>query len=127
MVSTDGRGVVDIGAKINALITTENVQLCHIFIPHTSAALMITGNQDLDLLFDVEAYFQRSVADANPKYRHHTQGDFDMSAHLRSILIGTEKTIPVAQKSLLLGKFQSLYLYENRAGKHTRKLIITLL
>jgi len=125
-ISTNGRGAVEITQQVNELIEG-NAKLCHLFVAHTSASLMITVNEDPQLLLDVEDYFQANVADANPKYRHNNEGDFDMSGHIRSILTGEAKTIPVMNGKLALGQFQGLYLYEHRAGKNTRKLIVTLL
>lgn len=127
MIDTNGRGAIDISNKVNALINHASAQLCHVFVAHTSASLMITGNEDPNLLLDVEDYFINNIKDADPAYRHSGEGDFDMSGHLRSILTGESKSIPVIQGKLALSKFQSLYLYEHRAGKNTRKLIITLI
>jgi secondary thiamine-phosphate synthase enzyme len=125
IVSTQGRGVIDITAQVNAQLKKADAQLCHVFVTHTSASLIITGNEDPDLLLDVEDYFKKQVADADPNYRHKGQGDFDMSGHIRSILTGEAKTIPIINGKLALGKFQGLYLYEHRSGNNTRKLIIT--
>ncbi|SFV85198.1 Uncharacterized protein sll1880 (YjbQ family) [hydrothermal vent metagenome] len=49
-----------------------------------------------------------------------------MSGHIRTILTGESKTIPIQEGRLALGKFQGLFLYEHRAGENTRKLIVTL-
>ncbi|WP_428087168.1 secondary thiamine-phosphate synthase enzyme YjbQ [Candidatus Thioglobus sp.] len=125
-INTRGRGAIEIGAQVNALINNAAAQLCHIFVTHTSAALMITGNEDANLLLDVEDYLTKTITDADPDYRHCTEGDFDMSAHIRTILTGEQKTIPIINGQLALGEFQGLYLYEHRAGNNTRKLIITL-
>ncbi|WXU00860.1 MAG: hypothetical protein Ctma_1594 [Catillopecten margaritatus gill symbiont] len=125
VITTNGRGAVEITQQVNDFIKN-NAKLCHIFVAHTSASLMITGNEDSQLLLDVEEYFQTNVADADPKYRHNNEGDFDMSGHIRSILTGESKTIPVIDGKLALGKFQGLFLYEHRAGINNRTLIITL-
>ena len=127
IVTTNGRGAVDITAQINELIKATKAQLCHVFVTHTSASLMITGNEDANLLLDVEDYFQKNIPDANPDYRHNNEGDFDMSGHIRSILTGEQKTIPGVSSQRALGQFQGLYLYEHRGGNNTRKLIISLI
>ena len=127
IVTTNGRGAVDISTQINEIIKTTKAQLCHVFVAHTSASLMITGNEDANLLLDIEDYFQQNIPDANPDYRHCNEGDFDMSGHIRSIFTGEQKTIPIVQGSLALGKFQGLYLYEHRTGNNIRKLIISLI
>ena len=127
MIDTQGRGAIEISQQVNAFISDDSFQLCHVFVAHTSASLMITGSEDPNLLLDVEDYFQASVVDADPSYRHIGEGDFDMSGHIRSILTGEAKTIPIIQGKLGLSKNQGLYLYEHRDGINTRKLIITLI
>ncbi len=126
IVNTKGRGAVSLNNQVNNLIKQSSAKLCHIFVTHTSASLMITGNEDPNVLLDIEDHFQMSVKDAKPEYRHNNEGDFDMSGHIRSILTGESKTIPVVDGQLALGKFQGLFLYEHRAGNNARKLIITL-
>ncbi len=127
-IKTHQRGVVEITQKINGIIVKQGqpVELCHVFIAHTSASLMITGSEDSDILLDVEDYFQKIVTDADSVYRHNNEGDFDMSGHIRTILTGEAKTIPIIDNKLGLGQFQGLFLYEHRAGENIRKLIITL-
>jgi thiamine phosphate synthase YjbQ (UPF0047 family) len=49
-----------------------------------------------------------------------------MSGHIRSILTGESKTIPVVANKLALGQYQGLFLYEHRADENNRKLLITL-
>ncbi|SMN10528.1 Uncharacterized protein sll1880 (YjbQ family) [uncultured Candidatus Thioglobus sp.] len=127
IVQTEGRGAVNITQKVNDIVEHSKAKLCHIFVTHTSASLMLTGSEDSNLLLDIEDYFQANVTDADPNYRHNNEGDFDMSGHIRSVLIGDEKTIPIVDGKLALGKFQGLFLYEHRAGNNNRKLIITLL
>jgi secondary thiamine-phosphate synthase enzyme len=49
-----------------------------------------------------------------------------MSAHIRTVLTGESKTIPIIDSGLGLGTWQGLYLYEHRYQPHNRKIIVTL-
>ena len=128
LIKTHNRGAIEITQLVNTIVDefAQSHTLCHVFVAHTSASLMITGNEDADVLLDIEDYFQDIVKDGNPNYRHNNEGDFDMSGHIRSILTGESKTIPIQEGRLALGKFQGLFLYEHRVGENTRKLIVTL-
>ena len=129
LVNTQDRGAVEITQLVNDVVAVESEQshvLCHVFVAHTSASLMVTGNEDTNILLDIEDYLQTKVIDANPTYRHNNEGDYDMSGHIRTILMGESKTIPIQAGQLALGKFQGLFLYEHRAGDNNRKLIVTL-
>ncbi len=125
-VATQQRGAIEITQQINDVIANKTGQLCHLFVTHTSASLMVTGNEDPNVLLDIEDYFQKYVKDADVCYRHNNEGDFDMSGHIRTLLTGESKTIPVVEGRLALGRFQGLFLYEHRAGVNHRKIIITL-
>lgn len=127
IINTKGRGALEITQRVNEIIAKKShVELCHVFVTHTSASLMITGNEDANLLLDIEDYFQANVTDANPNYRHNNEDDFDMSGHIRSVLTGESKTIPIVEGRLALGKYQGLFLYEHHAGINSRRLIVTL-
>ncbi len=128
LIKTHNRGATEITQLVDTIVSefSQGYTLCHVFVAHTSASLMITGNEDVNVLLDIEDYFQAQVADANPNYRHNNEGDFDMSGHIRTILTGESKTIPIQVGRLALGKLQGLFLYEHRAGENNRKLIITL-
>ncbi len=128
-VATKDRGAVEITDLVNAAIssTKQDFHLAHLFVEHTSASLMVTGNEDQELLLDIEDYLQNIVTDANPNYRHNNEGDYDTSGHIRTLLTGESKSIPLKNKKLALGKFQGVFLYEHRSGENIRKITITLL
>ena len=60
--------------------------LCHIFLQHTSASLLLSENADPAVQVDLENFMQRIIQDGYPAYRHTSKGPDDMSAHLRSVL-----------------------------------------
>lgn len=102
------------------------VGLLHIFIKHTSASLALNENADPTVRQDVEAFFDR-VAPEDPKlYRHVDEGPDDMPAHLKSLLTGSEITLPISQGQLNLGTWQGLYLCEHRNHASERTLVLTI-
>ena len=127
-IQSQGRETIAISSDINDLIRKSGFEtgLCHIFIHHTSASLIITENADSDVRRDLENYFSKIVADGDPAYFHDQEGLDDMSAHIRSILTQTEISIPVSQSRLTLGTWQGIYLWEHRTSSHRRRLTVTL-
>ncbi len=103
-----------------------NVGLLHLFMQHTSASLAINENADPDVRIDMEAYFNRAIAENEPYYRHVLEGSDDMPAHLKAVVLGNELTIPVSKKRLLMGTWQGIYLCEHRNYAGSRKIIATL-
>jgi len=55
-IQTRGRSTIDISEEIDRLVNQSGVNtgLCHIFIHHTSASLIITENADSDVRKDLE-------------------------------------------------------------------------
>jgi secondary thiamine-phosphate synthase enzyme len=126
-ITTNGRKAINITDEINRVIGQSNIKtgLCHIFVQHTSASLMITEAADPDVKSDIEDFFQKTVLDGDLNYRHNNEGDFDMSGHIRSVLTGSSQTIPIINNELGFGIWQGLFLYEHRDGTFNRNLIIT--
>ena len=125
---TSGRGTVNITDEIDAVLRTCAIScgLCHVFLHHTSASLIITENADSDVRRDLENYFSKIVVDDDPAYFHDQEGADDMSAHIRSILTQTEISVPVSGGRLAMGTWQGIYLWEHRTSPHRRRLTVTL-
>ena len=127
-IQTRGRSTVNITGDIDGLLRDAQIDsgLCHVFIHHTSASLIITENADADVRRDLENYIGKLVRDGDPAYRHDQEGADDMAAHIRSVLTQTEITIPISSGRLALGTWQGLYLWEHRYQPHRRRLTVTL-
>lgn len=127
-IQTQSRQTLNITTQINQLVQHSGIQigLCHIFIHHTSASLIITENADPDVRRDLEYFMQKNVIDDDPNYYHRDEGPDDMSAHIRTVLTQTELTIPVTNSRLNLGTWQGIFCWEHRAHSHQRKLTITI-
>ncbi len=98
-----------------------------VFIKHTSAALTINENADPDVRQDFLSFFNRLVPDAAPYFIHTLEGPDDMSAHIKSSLLGSSITIPIKNHKLNLGTWQGVYLCEFRNGGDSRKLSVTII
>jgi len=101
--------------------------IAQIFVQHTSCSVMITENADPAVRDDLETLARRWVPDADPAYRHDTEGDDDMAAHARSVLSGSSATVPVSNGELRLGTWQGIYLWEHRTGSHPRTIVVTVI
>jgi len=125
---TSNRITNDITQQINDLVNQSGIKigLCHVFIQHTSASLIITENADPTVRDDIEYWMQKHIIDGDPNYQHCYEGDDDMSGHLRCILTDTSQTLPITNGQLNLGTWQGLFLYEHRIGTFDRKVVITL-
>ncbi len=128
-VPTQGRGTYDLTGQIDRFLETSGVSdgLCHIFLRHTSASLIVCENADPAVKTDLEAFIARLVPDGDKIFSHTAEGPDDMPAHVRSVLTHTELSVPIRERRLDLGTWQGIYLWEHRASAHRRKITLTVL
>lgn len=99
--------------------------MCQVFIRHTSASLTINENADPTVRQDFEMFFNKTVRENDPDYRHDYEGADDMPAHLKASLLGSSVLIPISGGQLALGTWQGIYLCEHRDRGGQRELVVT--
>ena len=126
--TTTGRGTTSISEAIREQVHLSGVTtgLCHVFLQHTSASLILCENADPDVRSDLDHYMTRLVTDGDPIFDHTDEGSDDMSAHIRTILSGHDLTLPVSNGQCALGIWQGVYLWEHRTASHRRNLTVTV-
>lgn len=119
-VRTNGRTeFLDLTRQIQAALQESGVRegLCHLFVPHTTAALTINENADPSVKADILMVLNRIISDHEP-YRH-LEGN--SPAHIKASLIGPQLTLLVSGGRLILGTWQGIYFCEFD-GPRTRRL-----
>jgi secondary thiamine-phosphate synthase enzyme len=99
--------------------------LINFFLQHTSASLTLSENTCPDVALDLETYFNQLIPDDNRLYRHTLEGEDDMPAHLKNVMLGASLVIPLHEGKMALGQWQGILLCEHRNQAPTRKIIIT--
>jgi secondary thiamine-phosphate synthase enzyme len=124
-VPTRGPGFTDLTDRVRRFVRDAGIEsgLLTVFIPHTSASLLIQENADPDVLRDLADAFAR-LAPRDADYRHTTEGPDNMPAHIRAALTQTSLSIPVMKRAPVLGTWQAIYLFEHRDAPHSRELML---
>ena len=127
-VPTDGRGTYDLSNQIQHIVAESgiNTGICHVFVRHTSASLMLCENADPAVRHDLETFMQRQAPDGDPMFTHTEEGPDDMPAHVRSVLTQSDLNLPVTNGRCALGTWQGVYLWEHRFAAHQRKVMLTI-
>ncbi len=127
-IRTSGRGLTELTRAVAEVVGEARVAegLCNVFVPHTSASLLLGENYDPSVRRDLEAFMGRLVRDGDPAYEHDAEGPDDMSAHIRTALTQSSVVLPVAAGKLRLGTWQGVYLWEHRTAPHERHVVITV-
>lgn len=128
-ISTPGKGLHDVTEHISAQLRDWEVRegMCFLFLPHTSASLVLSENWDPTARADLETFMERLVPDKDKWYTHDLEGPDDATSHIRSMLTDVSVTIPVDDGKLSLGTWQGIYIFEHRTRPHRRKLLVRVL
>jgi len=129
-VDTGTRGLHEITDALAAILSSAcresgiDSGLCTVFIPHTSASLLIQENADPNARRDLERWLHRLVPENDPMYTHTQEGPDDMPSHIKSTLTATTLSVPFIDGRLALGTWQGIFLWEHRTGVDRRRLLI---
>ena len=114
------REMIDITRDVAAAVEGAGDGLCHVYVPHTTAAVVINEHADPDVARDLTAAYEAMV----PQIRFaHAEGNSD--AHLMATLLGSSVTVPVEAGRLRLGTWQGIFFVE-LDGPRSRKVWVTL-
>ena len=127
-IRTTPKSFLDITSQVQDFVTKSNIQngVCHLFIKHTSASLVIQENYDPSVRQDFETIFSNLAPEDFP-YVHNMEGKDDMPAHIRSALTSTSEAVPVMNGKLSLGTWQGIYLWEHRGQGHSRNIVVSMI
>ena len=122
-------GLCEFTAEVENVVRESGVStgLCHVFVRHTSASLVIQENADPSARRDLEEAFRRLAPEGEPWQTHTHEGPDDMPSHIRAALTSTSETIPIVNGRLGLGTWQGIYLFEHRARPSARRIVVTVL
>ena len=75
-IQTLGRGSVEISDQVQAIVESAGTEsgLCHVFVSHTSASLILCENADPTVRRDLEAFMARLVPDGDSLFQHASEG-----------------------------------------------------
>lgn len=127
-VATGGRGTYEISDLLHGVVSRSKVRsgICHVFIHHTSASLIITENADPVVRSDLDRFMARLVPDGDALFEHTDEGEDDMPAHVRSVLTQSSLSVPVFEGKLGLGTWQGVFVWEHRSAPHRRRVTVTV-
>ena len=114
---------IDLTGKVQEAVSQSGVKngLVHVFAPHATGILILTESE-YGLLNDVKAFLEE-VIPKHGTYRHPSNAH----AHLRSVLLPPDKTIPIVNGRVEFGTWQSLLFVETDVHPRRRTVIIQVL
>jgi secondary thiamine-phosphate synthase enzyme len=100
----------DITGEVNGALRAlgASAGICHVFVPHTTAGIVVNENADPAVCSDMLDWLDEAVPQSRP-FRH---AEGNSPAHIKATLVGQSATLPVENGRLALGTWQGVYLAE---------------
>lgn len=114
---------LDITKEVLRIVKESTIKngVCHIFVPHTTAAIMINENADPSVILDIKEQTDKIVPFID-NYKH-LEGN--SAAHIKASLFGPSETIFIENGNFVLGPWQGLFFCEFD-GPRTRKVFVSI-
>jgi secondary thiamine-phosphate synthase enzyme len=95
--------------------------VCHLYVPHTTAGVIINEGYDPAVAHDIETAFDRLV----PRVANSAHAEGNSDSHIKTALVGSSETIWISGGKLALGRWQAIFFAEFD-GPRSRELHIKI-
>ena len=127
-LSTRGHtDVIDITAEVARAVAESQIRQGIVNVSGVGSTLGITTLEfESGCVADLRRALE-AIAPANSNYAHNARwGDDNGYAHLRSALMGTAKSYPVAEGRLRIGTWQQIVLCDFDDSPREREIVVTV-
>lgn len=93
--------------------------ICVVYVPHTTAGVMINEHADPDVVDDIAAQLAVMV----PQRGNYKHGEGNSAAHIKAALIGTSETVIIQYGDLALGTWQGIFFGEFDGPRNRNVLV----
>ena len=118
--------LVDITPQVRDALQDERGAAAIVFVPHTTAGVMLQADSGLAVAQDVESALGRIVDESWPWKHTEEEGDRNPWSHVRAALTATSVTIPLRDGQLALGNLQTIYFCEFD-GPRSRSVYVSVI
>ena len=102
--------LLDVTAGVVRMVRDSGVRsgVCHVYVPHTTAGIVINEGDDPNVARDIEGALDR-LAPKGAGYLH-AEGNAD--SHIKAALAGSSATVFISDGRLELGRWQGIFFCE---------------
>ncbi len=113
----------EITGKVRDIVEAGRVKsgVCHVYVPHTTAGVMINEHADPDVVEDIAGQLEAMV----PQRRNYRHSEGNSAAHIKASLIGSSCTIFIEEGQLALGTWQGIFFGEFD-GPRSRSFLVKI-
>jgi len=95
--------------------------VCHVYVPHTTAGVLINEGADPDVARDMERAFDKLI----PRSGDYAHAEGNSDSHIKTALVGSSETIFIENGRLALGRWQAVFFAEFD-GPRTREFRVKI-
>jgi secondary thiamine-phosphate synthase enzyme len=113
----------DVTAEVAATVRESGCAegVCHLYVPHTTAGVLINEGADPAVARDIETALERLV----PRSTAYTHAEGNADSHIKTALVGSSEVVWIEGGRLALGRWQAIFLAEFD-GPRTRELRVKI-
>jgi secondary thiamine-phosphate synthase enzyme len=117
--------LVDVTARVREAVAGERGTAVVVYVPHTTAGIVVQADGRLAVARDVESALER-IVDEEWDWEHtKEEGDRNPWSHVRAALTASSLTIPLRDGELALGPLQTIFFCEFD-GPRSRSFSVTV-
>lgn len=122
--STRREELIDITDDVRKVVRANGVKsgICFLYVPHTTAGIIINENADPSVKDDIESVLSKLVP-RSANYRH-LEGNAD--SHIKSSILGNTLFVFIEDGDIVLGTWQGIFFAEFD-GPRTRNVLVKII
>ncbi len=115
--------LLDITSEIQRVVLASGVKsgICFLYVPHTTAGVLINEHADPDVASDAEGCVDRLVPD-DPRFKH---AERNTDSHIKTMLVGMSQFVFIENGRIALGRWQGIFFAEFD-GPRERQLYVKI-
>ena len=114
----------DVTAEVDAAVREHDCSqgTCFLYVPHTTAGVIVNEGYDPDVARDMEKALDRLV----PRVGDYAHAEGNSDSHIKTALVGSSETVWIEHGRLALGRWQKIFFAEFD-GPRSRELRVKII
>jgi secondary thiamine-phosphate synthase enzyme len=111
----------EITSKVRDILGRSGIKsgVCHVFVPHTTAGIMVNEHADPSVVEDIAAQLEEMV----PQHKNYRHLEGNSPAHIKASLVGNSQALFIEEGRLVLGTWQGIFFCEFDGPRNRHVLV----
>ena len=111
----------EITQKVRDIVGSSGVRsgVCHVFVPYTTAGIMVNEHADPSVVEDIAAQLEVMV----PQHKNYRHKEGNSPAHIKASLVGNSQALFIEDGRLVLGTWQGIFFCEFDGPRNRHVLV----